>query len=474
MKPVSLSMRLGLSVMLTGAALVITLASLAYLALSHQLELLAQQNLDSKFEQIQHDLSVGMSLEQVASRPHVLLDSVTGHDNLNLTIFIAKDNTRQLLSIGKEHFDPQLSRLNVRDVKTFHTWINHNGSKMLTLSIIMQLADGNDIRVLLSSNRIADQALLSAYLKGALVAVPLLLVFTGVGAFWIVRHGLSPLRKFRQTAAQTSTQDLSHRIPIDNLPMELSKLADSINVMLNRLDNGVQQLTQFSDDLAHELRTPITNLMGKAQVTLSKPRTTEIYKTTLESCTEELERVSQIVSDMLFLANVSHPAALLDFESVDLDYQLGLVTELFSFSAEEKHIGLRISGQGKVYGDHLMIQRAISNLLSNAIRHSPAGSDVEISIRAENGNTVLTVQNSGAGIPEQHMAHLFKRFYRVDPDRSRVLGGNGLGLAIVSSIMQLHGGNVEASSKINELTRFSLIFPPSVQFNRPSPNTKSS
>ncbi|ARU87493.1 heavy metal sensor histidine kinase [Pseudomonas sp. M30-35] len=460
MKPISLSMRLSLSVALTGAALVISLASLAYIALTHQLELLARQNLDSKLEQIQHDLSVGMTLDKVANSPHVLLDSVTGHDNLNLTIFIAKSNASHLLSIGREDFDPQLSRINVKEVKTYHAWTNRSGNKMLTVSIAMPLADGNTVRVLLSSNRVADQALLSAYIKVAIITVPLLLIFTGVGAFWIVRRGLSPLRKFRQTAALTSTQDLSHRIPVDNLPTELSKLADSINIMFNRLDNGVQQLTQFSDDLAHELRTPITNLMGKAQVTLSKTRTTEAYKATLESCTEELGRISRIVTDMLFLANVTQPAALLDLETVDLNYQTGLLVELFSFSAEEKQIDLRITGNGSAYGDRLMIQRAISNLLSNAIRHSPVGSQIDISISAENENTLLTVYNPGPGIPEQHITHLFKRFYRVDPDRSRVLGGKGLGLAIVSSIMQLHGGTVGVSSEVNGLTQFSLIFPP--------------
>lgn len=178
----------------------------------------------------------------------------------------------------------------------------------------MRLKDGNEVTIQLSI-RCADDALLTAYLRSTMIALPFLLLFIGVGAWWIVQRGLSPLRQFK-IASQVSTQDLTHRIPIDRLPQELSELAHGINFMLHRLDSGVQQLSQFSDDLAHELRSPISNLMGKAQVTLSRERPPEEYKAVLECCTEELGRVTRIVSDMLFLAQVSHPASLVPFEQV--------------------------------------------------------------------------------------------------------------------------------------------------------------
>src|SRR5450830_1300120 len=140
-----------------------------------------------------------------------------------------------------------------------------------------------------------------------------------MGAWWLVQRGLAPLQQFSRVAAQVSTQDLTHRLALDNLPKELGELAHGINFMLHRLDGDVQQLSQFSDDLAHELRSPITNLMGKAQVTLSRERPSEEYKAVLVSCTEELGRVTRIVSDMLFLAQVSHPAALVPFETIALE-----------------------------------------------------------------------------------------------------------------------------------------------------------
>jgi two-component system heavy metal sensor histidine kinase CusS len=224
-----------------------------------------------------------------------------------------------------------------------------------------------------------------------------------------------------------SAQDLSHRLSVVNMPQELSELAHGINFMLHRLDGGIQQLSQFSDDLAHELRSPITNLMGKAQVTLSRERPAKEYKAVLESCTEELGRVTRIVSDMLFLAQVSHPAALVPFESILLEDEALKVIDLFSLSAEEKSVGITVSGWGKVLGDRLMIQRAISNLLSNAIRHCPAGQSIAIAIETQTEKVSLSISNPGVGIEHQHLFHIFDRFYRVDNSRSRAEGGTGLG-----------------------------------------------
>jgi len=214
-----------------------------------------------------------------------------------------------------------------------------------------------------------------------------------------------------------------------------------------------------SDDLAHELRSPITNLMGKAQVTLSRERPPEEYKAVLECCTEELERVTRIVSDMLFLAQVSHPASLVPFEKIALEDEARRVVDLFSISAEEKQISLSIAGAGRTFGDRLMVQRAISNLLSNAIRHSPIGANISLLIEKHSETVSFSVGNPGIGIPAQHIPHLFERFYRVDTSRSRAEGGTGLGLAIVRSIMSLHQGTVEVSSLPGSFTVFRLIFP---------------
>lgn len=458
MRPARLSTRLGLSVSIMGAALVVLLAVLAYFALTHELDSLAKESLDKKLEQVQHNLTDDMNAHDISKEPHALLDLVMGHDNLHLTIYGPKPGKKVLLSLGSKSLDPTFAEGVTSEETRYQSWTDKDETNVLTASRVMQLADGDRVRVLLSIDRSSDEALLSAYLRSTLIALPFLLLFIGAGAWWIVQRGLAPLRQFRNVASLVSTQDLTHRISLDNLPQELSELGHGINFMLHRLDDGVQQLSQFSDDLAHELRSPITNLMGKAQVTLSRERPPQEYKAVLECCTEELGRVTRIVSDMLFLAQVSHPASMIPFERIALEDEAKRVVDLFSISAEEKQISLRISGEGLTVGDRLMIQRAISNLLSNAIRHSPIGATITLQIERRSDTVSLSVSNPGIGIPSQHIPHLFERFYRVDKNRSRSEGSTGLGLAIVRSIMSLHQGAVDVTSTPGQVTTFRLVF----------------
>ncbi|WP_419709438.1 heavy metal sensor histidine kinase [Pseudomonas sp. NFX224] len=462
MKPASLSMRLGLTVSILGALLVVFLAIMAYFALTHELNALSRGSLEKKMEQVEHSLSLYPDTGDIRSKPHILLDQVMGHDNLTLTIYERNNLRTPLLKSGSGMADPRVERKAVRgasDQLAYSTSTDARGAKFITLSRLIRLKDGTRVPVLLSMDNAHDEALLSAYQRSTLIALPLLLIFIGLSAWAAVQRGLAPMREFRKVAAMVSTQDLDHRLSVVNMPHELSELAQGINVMLHRLDAGVQQLSQFSDDLAHELRTPINNLMGKAQVTLSRERTTEEYQNVLVSCTEELERVARIVSDMLFLAQASHPSALAPFESIALEEETLKVADLFSLSAQDKQIRLNVVGRARVSGDRLMIQRAISNLLSNALRHCPNGKTVTLLIDQGATQVSLLVSNPGDGIEAQHLPHLFDRFYRVDSSRSRSQGSTGLGLAIVRSIMSLHQGVAEVKSLPGAMTVFRLGFP---------------
>lgn len=462
MKPASLSMRLGLTVSILGALLVVFLAALAFFALTHELEKLAKRSLDKKFEQVEHSLSLYKDTADINSNPHSLLDQVMGHDNLNLAIYDFANLRSPVLKVGAGLSDLRIelkAAVAAVDKISYSTNSDGEGRHFITASKLIRLKDGTSVPVLLSIDCANDEALLSTYLRSTIIALPLLLILIGMSAWAVVQRGLAPLREFRKVAAIVSAQDLSHRLSVIKMPQELSELAHGVNFMLHRLDSGIQQLSQFSDDLAHELRSPITNLMGKAQVTLSRDRSAEEYKSVLESCTEELERVTRIVSDMLFLAQVSHPAALVPFETINLEDEVLKVVDLFSLSAEEKRISLSVTGSGYTIGDRLMIQRAISNLLSNAIRHCPAGQSISVVIKCQANQVSLLVGNPGAGIEPQHLSHLFERFYRVDTSHSRAEGSTGLGLAIVRSIMSLHQGKAEVESLPGSMTVFSLSFP---------------
>ncbi len=458
MKPASLSLRIGLWVGLLGSVLMFLLVTLAYLALDHQLDARAARALEDKLGQLRHSLDVDPGLAGLPLRGHALKDQLMGHDNLSAVLLDPQHGQPPRFNSG-----PAANLATLDDLAGSgqpFSWSTEDGRRLLTGRILVKLRDGNSVRVFLSLDRRDDDALLGAFLRSALLAMPLLLLLIALGARLVAKRGLQPLRRFGKVASLVSTEDLSHRIPVQRLPRELGDAARALNLMLHRLDDGVQQLTQFSDDLAHELRSPISNLLGKAQVTLSRPRENAEYEAVLASGIEELERVTRIVSDMLFLAQVSHPKALLPREPVQLDEEVRKVAELFAFSAEEKALAIDIDGHGRVLGDRLMIQRAISNLLSNAIRHSPEGERIRVRVDADQEAVALQVENPGAGIAPQHLEHLFERFYRVDKGRSRADGGTGLGLAIVRSIMELHQGTARAESSEQGPTRFCLSFPP--------------
>ncbi|WP_448632546.1 MULTISPECIES: heavy metal sensor histidine kinase [Pseudomonas fluorescens group] len=462
MKPASLSLRLGLTVSILGALLVVFLAILAYFALTHELNTLARDSLAKKMAQVEHSLSLYGDVAEISGKPHILLDQVMGHDNLTLSIYDLNNLRAPVLKSGSGMSETRLELRAVREATeqlAYSSSTDDQGMRFLTASRLVRLKDGSRVPVLLSTDSAHDQALLSAYLRSTLIALPLLLICIGLSAWAAVQRGLAPLRGFTAVASRVTTQDLGHRLSVLNMPQELSELAQSINFMLYRLDNGVQQLSQFSDDLAHELRSPINNLMGKAQVALSRERNPEEYRNVLVSCIEELERVARIVSDMLFLAQVSHPAEHAPFEPITLEHEALKVAELFNLVAQDKQIELNVIGNAQVQGDRLMIQRAISNLLSNALRHCPPGNTVSLSIESGASQASLLVSNPGPGIEARHLPHLFDRFYRVDSSRSRSQGSTGLGLAIVRSIMSLHRGSVKVESQPGGITLFSLTFP---------------
>jgi len=457
MRQASLSLRLGLGVTLMGAALVLLLGCLAVFALEHELDSRARKDLARKMLQVEHNLRVDLRSEDLGNRAHPLLDLVMGHDNLSLSVLTLDGRHPHLLILGPA-LESQVGALYTDARLRFHEWRDSTGQQLLTVTRQMRLRDDTPVRVMMSLNRADDNDLLQAYLHSTLLALPLLLLLIGAGAWWLVQRGLKPLRHFRRIAGKVSAQDLQHRLPDHGLPVELAELATGINVMLDRLDHGVRQLSQFSDDLAHELRTPLSNLMGKAQVTLARERDSENYREVLADSIDELTRLNRIINDMLFLAQVSQPQVQLALKPLSLTDETQQVLELFSYSAEHKALTLQLKGWGTALADRLMFQRALSNLLSNAIRHSPEGREVNLGIERRGNEVWLWVANEGPGILDEHLPQLFERFYRAGSGRSRLEGGTGLGLAIVKSIMQLLGGRVEVSSSCAGPTRFSLVF----------------
>lgn len=295
---------------------------------------------------------------------------------------------------------------------------------------------------------------------GYLRLITLLACLTAILATWLAVYlGHAPIRRISHEIRRIKSDQLHIRLAPETVPIELTELAVSFNEMLNRIEGVFLRLSNFSADIAHELRTPITNLKTQTEVALSQARSIEQYREILYSNLEEYERMAKMVGDMLFLAQADNKLLKPEFVAVNLATEVQSLFDYFEAWAEERMVTLRLIGpEVGVRGDRLMMRRALSNLLSNAIRNTPKGSAVTVSISSARGSGVLRVENPAPTISPEHLPHLFERFYRPDASRQRSGEGAGLGLAIVKSIVEAHGGSINVSTS-DDLITFEITLP---------------
>ena len=284
------------------------------------------------------------------------------------------------------------------------------------------------------------------------------ILIMGVLGWFAIRHGHKPLHNIVEQISQINAQELNTRLSPDAVPAELTDLAISFNELLHRLETSFNRLSHFSDDIAHELRTPITNLMTQTQVAMSKARSENEYKEILYSNMEEYERMAQMIRDMLFLAKAENGIFLPNNEKIMLDTEVLKLFDFYEALAEEKGVILTLKGKAKVSGDSAMISRAINNLLSNALRHTPNNGEITITLSSENDMSKICIKNPGEKIADKHLPHLFDRFYRIDPSRHRSSENTGLGLSITKSIIDIHHGEIVANSN-EDYTAFTITRP---------------
>lgn len=277
---------------------------------------------------------------------------------------------------------------------------------------------------------------------------------------WVaVKQGHAPLHEMVGRIRRIRVDRLSTRLDERTLPSELTELAASFNEMLERVDGAFRRLHEFNADIAHELRTPIANLMTQTQVCLSRSRTAQQYRDTLYSNMEEYERMREMVADMLYLAKADSDPHPPNLELVDLGKEIDNLLEFYEGWAEEKDVELTRRGSAMIMVDRLMIQRAVSNLLSNAINHAIEHSIVSVLVRqSSHSETNIIVENVGSTINPSDLPRLFDRFYRVDDSRQNRDQGSGLGLAIVKSTVAAHSGSVGVDS-LDGRTRFKISLP---------------
>jgi len=294
---------------------------------------------------------------------------------------------------------------------------------------------------------------------GILLATSVLFPLVG---YRIARHGIRPVEEIAATARRITSTNLRERIGSEGYPSELASLAGTFNEMLTRLEESFERISRFTADIAHDLRTPVNNIRGEAEVALARSRTVDEYRDVLESSLEEAVRLSELIGDLLFLARAESPSTDLHREHVNIGELLTTVRDYYDASATDAGILLVVNDGAESLSSELdrsLMLRAVSNLVSNAIAHTPTGGTVTLAATDEDAAIRIEVSDTGGGIPTEALPRVFDRFFRVDPSRSKASGGSGLGLAIVQSILTIHGGAAEILSQLGRGTRVTLRIP---------------
>ena len=278
----------------------------------------------------------------------------------------------------------------------------------------------------------------------------------------MARRALKPVSKITQTAREIgSGVDVSKRLPVPDTQDEIGQLVVTFNDMMERLENAFIQMRQFGSDASHELRTPLTVLRGQSELALRKERTCMEYQEVLSSNLEEINYMSRILEDLFFLSKADEAKITIERKPLDLGPIIEEICKNAEIFADEKNITVIIAylEPVRIEGDAVRLRQMIWNLLHNAIKYTPEGGKVKVSLHNKEACALFAVEDNGIGVPEEHLPCIFNRFYRVDKARTRNEGGSGLGLSICKYIVEAHKGQIEVESKVGVGTKFRIRLP---------------
>ena len=386
-----------------------------------------------------------------------LSQAVVGHHGIFYALY---DNNNQLIyNNQKLDLSGFLQQESQERVKALALIIIEEREQHLRGTLLrVTLPDGRSGKLVVANNINFHLAFLSKFHRTLWSTLLLVWLLTVLAAWLAIRFGLRPLQRLSKDISEITTERLYLRLEPDLAPVELSELIAAFNRMIGEVELGFKRLSHFSADIAHELRTPLTALAMQNEVLLSQCRSTKEYQELLYSNLEELERLTVMVNDMLWLAKSDNGLIEPKKTQISLQTEADKVIDYLSVLADEKNVSIIRDGSATLYADKGMIQRALGNLLGNAVRHAEPESEIVLSIEQTPEATCIKVNNLGTPIPTQHVAHLFDRFYKVEAARQREGSSTGLGLAIVKSIADIHGGRVMAESHKGN-TCFTLILP---------------
>ncbi|MFM0735132.1 heavy metal sensor histidine kinase [Paraburkholderia sediminicola] len=454
--PHTLRARLSILFAVSTSLLLVFNGVLLYHGLKTRLDSTSAREMTSTLTALQLSLQKMSGFDAVRADRQIWYDHLHGHQNLDIGLFDACG-----VPLARTNgYWPNAESLAVH-AGSAPVQVKVEGRPMRFLVAMAPLGglSGARVRVVVQYDASAEGALLSAYALNVLFVSVIGTLVNALLAWWIARFGLRPLARLTARAEQISSSRLARPLPESDMPGELKELSHAFNRMLARLHESFTRLTQFSSDLAHDMRTPLTNLLAEAQVALSQPRSADDYRAVIESSVDEFQRLSRLIDSMLFLARTDSAQRRLSLQQLDARSEALRVAGYYESMAADAGVEIVVTGNASFEGDVLLVQRALSNLVSNALTHAPRGSMVELHCTEQIRYAQLSVSDSGAGIAEPHLTRIFDRFYRVDPARYNSARGTGLGLAIVRSIMNEHQGECSVESVPHVHTTFSLRFP---------------
>ena len=458
MRSRSIAWRLALAFAVVCALVLSAIGVFLYRSLDSEIAYRDDLALLGRLEQVRALLADSDSLGALQARPR-LYQNMLG--NLDSLLLVRRADGSNVIAINPRQRDlPPLNAIareqtpQRRDVLT---WQAPDGAELALLSGEAQGPNGEPLTVIAGKVLTEREQMLASYRLRLYLAVGLGALLAFALGLVLLRRGLQPLRQLSAAVRGIDLRSLDQRLPASGTPAELLEPVQALNGMLARLDDSVQRLSQFSADLAHEIRTPLHTLLASNGQALNHPRSTAEYQELLASNMEEFERLKRMAENLMFLARAEQAERALDLQTLDLHSVGSELCDYFEALADDRQLRLENRLHGELLADQQLLQRALGNLLANAVRHADEGTLISLRRHDEPGVCWLQVHNHGPAIAPEHLGKLFDRFYRVDPSRAQPGNSGGLGLAIVQSIMLLHGGRVRVSSDA-EGTVFGLGF----------------
>jgi heavy metal sensor kinase len=344
--------------------------------------------------------------------------------------------------------------------------------RMVTVPLIHRRHVINIVQVATSLEQVEEA--LNTLLLILWITVPSALVVASLGGLFLANKALRPVDEITKTARMITSKSLGQRIKLRRTKDEIGRLAETFNDMISRLDRSFKQIRQFSADASHELKTPLTILKGEIEVGLRKRRRLEEYRKILNSNLEEVNHMTQIVGDLLFLSKADMGEVHLQKHPTSLTQLVSEICAQAKTIALSKGITVHTSNDSDVavIGDRFRLRQLLLNLATNAIKYTPEGGEMTISLERDDGRVRLRVTDNGIGIAPEDQPHIFDRFFRVDKARSREAGGSGLGLSICKWIVEAHGGEISVESEVEKGSVFTVTLPLAPPDGRESPEVK--